>query len=171
MELTYACRKCDAVDRAPAIETTAVLTCHSCGAERPVDPHAFNGTGLAACPCCGTDDLYKQKDFPQGLGLAIVIAGFVVSSVFWYYERPIWTYAILLTSALMDMFLYYRVPDVTICYRCLAQVRGAGANPGGIYHHFDLAVGERYRQERIRVDEHRRREGEAVSPQDGNPTL
>jgi hypothetical protein len=30
-------------------------------------------------------------------------------------------------------------------------VRGAGANPGGCYLPFDLAIGERYRQERIRA--------------------
>jgi hypothetical protein len=107
---------------------------------------------LASCAWCATDDLYIQKDFPQGLGLAIVIAGFVVSTVFWYYERPLPAYFVLLASALLDMVLYYRVPDVTICYRCLGQYRGAGSNPAGRFKPFDLAIGERYRQERLRAE-------------------
>ena len=86
----------------------------------------IEGGSLVACPWCATTDLYIQKDFPQGLGLLIVIVGFAISTVFWYLEMPIVTYLVLLSSALLDMFLYYRVPDVTICYRCLSQVAGAG---------------------------------------------
>jgi hypothetical protein len=77
---------------------------------------------LEGCPWCATGELYIQKDFPQGLGLFIVIVGFAISTVFWYLERPLVTYAVLLGSALLDLALYYRVPDVTICYRCLSQV-------------------------------------------------
>jgi len=128
---------------------------------------------LLACPLCATADLYIQKDFPQGLGLFIVIVGFVISTIFWYLEKPLLTYLVLLASALLDMVLYYRVPDVTICYRCLSQVRGEGANPGGRMHPFDLAVGERYRQERFRIEELRKRGGtaERLSPPLSSPPL
>jgi hypothetical protein len=104
-----------------------------------------------------TTDLYMQKDFPQGLGIFIVVVGFAVSTVFWYYEMPIPAYLVLVLSTLLDIFLYYKVPDVTICYRCLSQVRGAGSNPGGRFKPFDLALGERYRQERIRASQLRGR--------------
>ena len=77
----------------------------------------------------------------------------MLSTIFWYFERPLFTYLVLLASALLDMVLYYRVPDVTICYRCLSQIRGAGSNPENRFHPFDLAVGERYRQERRRIEE------------------
>ncbi len=157
MELTYACSRCDAVQRIEAVESRSGVACTACGNEKSVSSDAFEGEQLRACGLCSTEDLYIQKDFPQGLGLAIVIAGFVVSSVFWYYEKPLYTYAILLASALLDMLLFYKMPNVTICYRCLAQYRGPGANPGGRFHPFDLAVGERYRQERIRVEELRTR--------------
>ena len=86
-----------------------------------------------------------------------MIVGFVISTVFWYLEMPLFTYLVLLGSALLDMVLYYRVPDVTICYRCLSQIRGEGSNPEGRFQPFDLAVGERYRQERIRIEELRKR--------------
>jgi hypothetical protein len=122
---------------------------------------SFDGGGLVACPLCATDDLYVRKDFPQGLGLAIVVAGFLASTVYWYYERPLPALAILLASALLDMALYYLVADVTICYRCQCQTRGEGSNPGQRYLPFDLAVGERYRQERLRVEQLRGRPSSA----------
>jgi hypothetical protein len=104
-----------------------------------------------------TADLYIQKDFPQGIGLLIVVTGFAISTVFWYYEMPIATFSVLAASALIDGVLYYTVPDVTICYRCSSQTRGEGSNSDGRFPPFDLAIGERYRQERIRVEQLRER--------------
>lgn len=153
MELTYQCPGCGSVGEASPIESLAVVSCRNCGQPRELHPRAIENGELASCAWCATEDLYIQKDFPQGLGLAIVIAGFVVSTVFWYYEMPLPAYFVLLASALLDMVLYYRVPDVTICYRCLGQYRGAGSNPAGRFKPFDLAVGERYRQERLRAEQ------------------
>jgi hypothetical protein len=135
----------------PDVAPGGQAECRGCGHARALRPEAFDNLGLRACPLCATDDLYVQKDFPQGLGLAIVVAGFVVSTVFWYLDRPVPALGVLLVSALVDMALYYLVPDVTICYRCLSQYRGDRSNPGGRYRPFDLAVGERYRQERLRI--------------------
>jgi hypothetical protein len=115
---------------------------------------------------CATEDLYVRKDFPQGLGLVIVVAGFAASTVFWYYDRPTPALGILFVSALADMLLYRIVPDVTICYRCLSQVRGEGLNPVGRFHPFDLSVGERFRQERLRVEQLR---GNAASSDPTTP--
>jgi hypothetical protein len=154
MELTYECPHCGAVGEVPAVEATPVATCRGCSQSRTLHRESFDPDGgLRSCAWCATDDLYTQKDFPQGLGLLIVVVGFAISTVFWYYEMPLVTYAVLLASALLDMALYYRVPNVTICYRCLGQYRGAGANPGGRFKPFDLAVGERYRQERLRAEQ------------------
>ena len=165
MELTYACRACGAVGRSTDPVALGAVACPSCGDERPVPADRVDAEGgLRACLYCGTEDLYVQKDFPQRLGVAIVVVGFVISSVFWYYERPLATYAVLLASALLDMVLFYRVPVVTICYRCLAQHRGAGSSPPGRFAWFDLAVGERYRQERIRIEAIRQSRDDAPSP-------
>ena len=157
MELTFACPNCERVGRVPGLENASGATCKRCGDERPLHPGVIVDSRLEACPWCETTDLYTQKDFPQAVGLFIVIVQFAVSTVFWYYEKPLATYAILLASALIDWALYPRVPDVTICYRCLCQVRGDGSNPGGRYRPFDLGIGERYRQERIRARELRDR--------------
>jgi hypothetical protein len=176
MELTTQCPDCGAVNHVPQIETAEAETCRHCGAAHDLHPESVEDGQLRACPRCATPELYIQKDFPQGLGLFIVIVGFVISTVFWYLEMPLLTYTVLLASALVDMFLYYRVPDVTICYRCLSQIRGPGSSPGASVLPFDLAIGERYRQERIRIEELRGRGGSAGSvpgaqspPPVGNP--
>jgi len=157
MELTYQCSNCHSVNHVSLQAAGDRVLCRVCASEQPLHREHVDDGQLSACPLCATTDLYVQKDFPQGLGLFIVVIGFAISTVFWYFEKPVLTYLVLLASALLDMMLYYRVPDVTICYRCLSQVRGAGSNPSGRYHPFDLAIGERYRQERIRIEELRKR--------------
>ncbi len=150
MELTFSCSQCDATGRVDAVERAEVAAC-ACGMSRPLHPEAIENGRLRGCPWCGTTDLYVQKDFPHGLGLAVVVAGFAASTVFWYFYLPVAALGILLGTALLDLVLYYVVPEVTICYRCLGQIRGAGRNPEGRFRPFDLAIGERYRQERLRV--------------------
>lgn len=157
MELTFACPSCENVGRVANVEAALQAVCPRCAATRPLHPEATAGGPLEACPCCLSADLYSQKDFPPALGLAIVIIQFAISTVFWYYEMPLATYSVLLASALLDWALYPRVPDVTVCYRCSSQVRGIGSNPDGRYRPFDLAIGERYRQERIRAQQLRER--------------
>jgi hypothetical protein len=160
MELTYECPRCGATGTLPDVEDADEAAC-ACGMRRPLHKAAGAGGELRACPWCATEDLYVQKDFPHGLGLAIVLAGFGLSTVFWYFYRPVAALGVLLLTAAIDVVLYYLVPDVTICYRCLGQCRGPGANPGGRFRPFDLAVGERYRQERLRVEELKQRAGAA----------
>lgn len=166
MELTFECPSCHAVGRVAPLGSAGSASCPRCGHRRELSRSAVRDGELTACAWCATGDLYVQKDFPHGLGLGIVVVGFAISSVFWYYYIPIAAYAVLLATAALDLVLYYLVPDVTICYRCLGQHRGAGTNPGGRYAPFDLAIGERYRQERLRVEELRGQRGptERVPP-------
>jgi hypothetical protein len=157
MELTFSCPTCGAVSHVAPLENALAAECRQCGTTRPLKAGALKAGQVEACPRCLTTDLYVQKDFPQGLGLFIVCVGFAISTVFWYYEMPISAYLALVVPILVDLVLYHLVGDVTICYRCLCQLRGGGANPAGRYRPFDLAVGERYRQERIRALELRER--------------
>jgi hypothetical protein len=157
MELTYSCPSCGAVGHLAPVNGAAEVVCHNCGAARPLRSGSVEDGELKACPWCLTTDLYVQKDFPQGLGLAIVFIGFAISTVFWYYEMPIPAYLVLILSIVLDLVMYHRVKDVTICYRCLCQLRGVGTNAGGRFKTFDLVIGERYRQERLRAAELRQR--------------
>lgn len=161
MELTFECPSCQATGRVADVETAREAVCGACGDRRPLRDDAFDGGDLGRCAWCATEDLYIQKDFPHSLGLAIVAAGFVASTIFWAYYMQVAALGVLMVTAALDVILYYVVPDVTICYRCLGQYRGPGSNPGGRYAPFDLAIGERYRQERLRIEELRRRQGSA----------
>src|SRR5262245_32662229 len=97
MELTFECPNCGAVGSVAPVEAMPAPTaiCPGCARPRGLRPEAVAGGGLRSCAWCGTDDLYLQKDFPQGLGLAIVVVGFAISTIFWYYEMPIPAYLVL----------------------------------------------------------------------------
>ncbi len=153
MELTYSCKNCGTVGYVSPLENAVDATCRHCGASRAIDSSGCAAGELRYCPMCTTSDLYIQKDFPKGLGLFIVLVGFAISTVFWYYEMPLLTYLVLIISIALDFLLYYRVRDVTICYRCQSQIRGMGSSPAGRFKPFDLGTGERYRQERMRAEQ------------------
>jgi hypothetical protein len=158
MELTFSCPSCGTIGQVSSVETQTQASCRACGTVRQLRTDTIEDGTLHACPWCATTDLYVQKDFPQGLGLAIVVVGFAISTVFWYYEMPISAYLVLLGSIGLDLVMYRLVKDVTICYRCLSQARGDGSNADGRFKAFDLAIGERYRQERLRAQELRERD-------------
>src|ERR1700678_4191126 len=142
MELTFSCPNCGVIGHVVPLEGATEAGCRQCGTSRELKAEAISGEQLLGCPWCMTTDLYIQKDFPQGLGLFIVCVGFAISTVFWYYEMPIPSYLVLIVSILLDLVMYHLVGDVSICYRCLCQMRGAGTNPDGRFRPFDLAVGE-----------------------------
>ena len=75
-----------------------------------------------------------------------------VASVYTYgvYEKWL-TWAILIGSALVDGLLYLWVGDALVCYRCGAHFRGFTASAA--HGPFELTVGERYRQERLRREQ------------------
>ena len=106
---------------------------------------------LTSCRVCGNHELYIQKDFPHWLGMGILVAACLASVVTYalYYIKTTWI--ILIGSAAVDGILYLLMGDVVVCYRCRAQYRGFPRNPE--HHPFELATGEKYRQEQIRKGE------------------
>jgi hypothetical protein len=104
-----------------------------------------------SCVICGNHELYRKKDFPHKLGLAILALGFL-ASIITYFLYQIWlTWAILLGSWAFDCALYLLVGDVVVCYRCLAHYRGC---PGeSDFPPYELGIAERYRQEKIRLEQ------------------
>lgn len=106
------------------------------------------GSDLDACAICANSDLYRKKDFPQWLGLTIMIAAFVGFVIGQALYRPWLAWLILLGSAAFDAGLYLLVGDAVVCYRCGA--RHSGVAGAARHAPFDLAIAERYRQERLR---------------------
>jgi hypothetical protein len=129
------------------------VRCGSCGWSRTFAPADFDHGQPAHCLICNCEDLWRQKDFPQRVGLAMVGAGIVLSTIAYALWYPIVSLAILMAFALVDFLLFLFMKDVLVCYRC-------GARHGGFIPAsqatFDLEVGERYRQERLRLAATRR---------------
>jgi hypothetical protein len=101
------------------------------------------------CLVCGNEDLWRQKDFPQRLGVLLVVLGAIFSSIAWSQHMPLTALGILMVFALADIILFAVMPDVLVCYRCRTRHRGVGA--GSEHEGFDHELAERYRQEQLRV--------------------
>jgi hypothetical protein len=131
--------------------------CPSCGHQVPVQEPAAttspDGLTLSACGVCGNHELYKMKGFPHWLGLTVLTAACLAFLVLMYYRQQWWAWAVLLGSAAADGLLYLAVRDVVVCYRCGARHAGIGRAGNAP---FELTVHERYRQERIRLEEERK---------------
>lgn len=148
MNITFTCPKCERDARCEIIPEQGALTCPHCQQDIRYPADAFEGDHLAHCLVCPSTDLFLRKDFPQRVGVAIVVVGFVASSIAWGYTLPIWTFGILFATALIDVVLYAVVPNALMCYRCGAQYR---MMPGLERHGaFNLETHERHRQQLAR---------------------
>ena len=122
-----------------------------CGWHSTIAPGAIVDQQLVRCPICGTEEMYVQKDFPERVGVLVVVSAVVLATVAWYYYSPTMTFAVLFLFGVADWIFFRTRPEVTICYRCLSQFRGVKENPN--HRAFDLGVNERFRQERMRKKE------------------
>lgn len=150
MNVTFRCPQCDQLARADFEAAQPEVACPHCQTKWQV-AGTVAAAKLERCLLCPSTELYVRKDFSQATGVAIVVFGFVVSSVFWYYRMPLWTYAVLFATALIDVVLYLTVGNLLQCYRCQAQYRGVA----GLEDHqpFDLETHEKHRQQKMRLNQ------------------
>ena len=148
MNVTFRCPECSRV-AAAELDDAIEIGCPACQVRWPLPAGAIEGARVVRCVVCPSEELYVRKDFSQALGVAIVAFGFLVSSVFWYYRMPLWTYGVLFATALIDVVLYVTVGNLLQCYRCQAQSRGVA----GLESHepFNLETHEKHRQQTIRL--------------------
>jgi hypothetical protein len=149
MKLRFDCPTCRTVVRCLLHQDDARLTCPACRWSRRVDPGDIPDGKPRCCLVCGNLDLWRQKDFPQALGLGFVVAGAGLSTVAWSVHRPVWALGILMLFAAADFLLFAVMPDVLVCYRCRARHSASG----DLSRHaaFNHELGERYRQEQLRL--------------------
>jgi hypothetical protein len=110
-----------------ADEQAAVIACGSCARTIPlaISDALRADTGVDRCPVCAGGDFYVRKDFNPTLGLTVVMIGAFISGVFYWFGRDIIAYGILGGAALIDLVVYGRLKEVTVCYRCHTEFRGA----------------------------------------------
>ena len=151
VDVCFHCPTCDRPARV-SVRTAIDWRCPTCdhrGRFKAADP------ALPCCVVCGNAELYKKKDFPHGLGMAVLVGAFLASTItYWLYD-PLLTWIILIGSAAFDGLLYLWVGDVVVCYRCQAHYRGLESSAN--HKPFDLGIAERYRQEKARREELRAR--------------
>jgi hypothetical protein len=127
MQILVKCPGCEAGLPLPAADAPTVVGCGRCGREIPLDvSRALSAdAGVDRCPVCAGADFYIRKDFDPKIGLAFVATGAIVSAVFYWFGRDLIAYGILAGAALVDLVVYGRLKNVTVCYRCHSEFRGA----------------------------------------------
>ena len=107
-----------------------------------MDPSIEKDHLVRNCVACGHDTLYIQKDFNRNLGVAIVVAGSLISLFFFSRSQPIYAMLALFVSAGVDLLIYSLVGEVTVCYACHTIYRGLARNPD--HGPFELKDLEKY---------------------------
>lgn len=146
MKVAFACPACNEPASA-AVDQPSEWQCPTC--DHRLHLNAAESS-LPNCCVCGNHELYKQKDFPHNLGM-LILGVALVASVVTYYAYEKWlTWVLLIGSAVIDGGLYLIVGDAIVCYRCQAQYRGFKAKD--THKPFEIEIGERYRQEKMRLE-------------------
>jgi hypothetical protein len=149
VQAVFDCPKCLKSNVADVTAASTAVACRHCGWVKPIASGDIAADSPQKCLVCGCSDLWRQKDFPQQLGVLIVILGIIGSTIAWALMRPMVAIGVLMAFALVDMVLYAVMRDALACYRCHARYRFVGSSDQ--HAKFNLELNERYRQEAARV--------------------
>ena len=146
MHILAKCPKCGAGLPVRGDESAAAIRCGGCGRDIPLNIGEALRLDRAVdrCPVCDGADFYGRKDFDPKVGLTVVIIGALISGVFYWFGRDLVAYSILAGAALIDLVAYGRLKDLTVCYRCHTEFRGACARTAPA---FDLHTADVLEQE------------------------
>lgn len=93
------------------------------------------------CAICGGRELFIRKDFPQRLGLAIVVV-FGLAAIYCFTFSVLAAWTILASAVVLDVMIYAVIGRATTCYACRAEYRKCKLNSA--HEGFDLATSEKY---------------------------
>jgi hypothetical protein len=135
MRVTAKCPGCDAALPFDAAGAPPRIRCGRCGRELPltVTPDVRTDAAVDRCPVCEGGDFYVRKDFDPKTGLAFVVTAALVSAVFYWLDMDAVAYGILALGVVIDLLVYRRLKDVTVCYRCHAEFRGRYRRAAGAF--------------------------------------
>ena len=129
MRIRSQCRSCGLHFRARIGADDRTLACPACEVERAVDPTVLAPPDrVNGCAICGSEHLYRQRDFNRAWGCALVALGAALVP---------WTYGLsFVVLAVVDWWFYRRLAESVVCYRCDTVYRDA--RPGPRQGEFDL---------------------------------
>jgi len=146
MQIRYHCptEGCVAIIEYEPLEGCGpTMTCPRCKVAHPMNiSESLRREGrVDHCAVCGGTELFIRKDFPQRLGLAIVVIfGLVAIYCFTFSVLTAWT--VLASAVALDLLIYAFLGKATTCYACRAEYRKCLLNPA--HEGFDLATSEKY---------------------------
>jgi hypothetical protein len=116
MTVTMTCPECESAISIYPSQDAVSATCDICSHEAKVTFNEDHVKGtLLDCPCCERKDFYQQKDFNRKLGVVLFVIAAILS---------IWTYGLSLIALwLVDFFLFSKLPNIVICYKCATIFR------------------------------------------------
>ena len=156
MNVTFLCPGCERAGRVELRDEAESLVCPACGVSLHIPEDALDDGQLTRCLVCPSSELFVRKDFPQRLGVAIVVVGFAASCVTWYFHLVLATFGVLFFTATIDLVLFFLMGESLTCYACGAEYRGMAAPP--THGAFDLATHEKHRQRNARLADKTRHE-------------
>ena len=135
MDIVAKCPQCDAGLPIRASSAPDLITCGNCNQEIPLTVSAAVRADEAVdqCPVCNGAEFYTRKDFNPKIGVTIVAIGASISAVFYWFKRDLIAYSILAVATLVDLVIYGRLKEVTVCYRCHSEFRGAYKRTAGAF--------------------------------------
>jgi hypothetical protein len=152
MQIVAKCPKCDASLPVSAVEAPSAIACGRCGREIPLEfsDDLRADRRVDCCPVCAGREFYVRKDFDPKIGLTVVIIGALLSAAFYWLGRDLIAYGILASAALIDLVVYGRLRDLTVCYRCHTEFRGEYPRSAGAFDLHTADVLEQEYERRIR---------------------
>jgi hypothetical protein len=93
------------------------------------------------CAVCGCSELFLRKDFPQRIGVLVVMV-FGLLALYYFRLSIVKAWLILAAAAVIDLLIYAFIGRVTTCYACRAEYRQCRLYPA--HANFDLATSEKY---------------------------
>ncbi len=124
MRIRTQCKACGLPFRTTLTPADTQIVCPNCADSHAVDPTVVEPgppPGVTSCGVCGCEHLYRQRDFNRAWGCGLVALGAALVP---------WTYGLsLVVLALVDLILYYRLPESVVCYRCDTVYRDARPRP------------------------------------------
>ena len=124
MRVRTQCRACGLPYRSRIDPSISDLLCPGCGTSVTLDHSGWTDADpprVGSCPICQCRHLYRQRDFNRILGCGLVVLGAALTP---------WTYGLsLIALSLVDLWLYRRLPEAVVCYRCDTVYRDARPGP------------------------------------------
>ncbi|MDO9183698.1 MAG: hypothetical protein Q7U04_14890 [Bacteriovorax sp.] len=125
MTAHFTCKNCGSgVHVYPSLEAK-IVKCEVCQNEQTVhfDQNHIESI-LKDCPSCERKDFYSQKDFNRKLGVIFfVIAALISTFMLWKGMGPQWYLSTFIVLYALDFFLFRRLNQIAICYKCDAIFR------------------------------------------------